>query len=346
MPAVQTNPIKELYGRLDKLGVPKKFVRSTLLPSWWDDSAAKTPAGYAEALTYVSKRLGVSLDVLRGKVESPSLSIHPSRVKFKLTKGSDEKELVIARNLAAQVARQAAIATTVPFGGLPQPSKIREAILASGRPWVSFEALVDYLWAAGVPVLHVDRFPPGAKKMQGMTANVEGRPVVIVSKNNKQGAWLLFIVAHETGHAVLGHVESGEVLVDERIVNDDTVVDAEEKAANAAGVEILCGDPAAKFVAPKFLPNAHELAAEAKKLGVRLKVDPGHIALNYGNSMTEARGSSFFPVAQAAAKELDPNADAVGFLRARMLENLDLSRLSDENAEFVRLMTGVPDDDA
>lgn len=344
MAATQTNPMKELYGRLGELGVPKRFVRSTLLPSWWDDAAAKTPAGYAEALTYVSKRLGVSMDVLRGNTERAALSSPPSRVKFKLTKGSDEKELVIARNLAAQVARHVALATKVAFRGLPEPSKIREEILASGRPWVSFEALVDFLWAAGVPVLHVDCFPPGAKKMHGMTANVGGRPVVIVSKNHKQGAWLLFIVAHETGHAVLGHVADGQVLVDERVVNDETVVDAEEKAANAAGVEILCGHATTKFVARRFLPNARELAAEAKSLGTKLHVDPGHVVLNYGNSMTEAHGSSFFPVAQAAIKELDPNADAVGFLRARMLANVDLSSLSDENAEFVRVMTGVPED--
>jgi len=75
--AAQTNPMKELYGRLSDLGVPKKYVRSALLPSWWDDAAAKTPAGYAEALTYVSKRLGVSMDVLRGKVGSTPLASPP-----------------------------------------------------------------------------------------------------------------------------------------------------------------------------------------------------------------------------------------------------------------------------
>lgn len=345
MPTIQTNPMSKLYGRLSKLGVPKTFVRSTLLPPWWEDAAATSAAGYAEALSYVSKRLGVPLTVLRGEAD-PSIPVHASRVKFKLVKGSDEKDMVVARNLAAQVARHVATASRTPFQGLLSAAGMREAILSSGSPCVSFETLVDYLWSCGVPVVHVDHFPPTARKMQGMTANVEGRPVVIISKNQKQGAWLLFIAGHEAGHASLGHVEQGQVLIDEKIVNDDTVVDAEEKAANAFAVELLCGDEATRFVAPKFLPNAKALAAEARELGKKLKVDPGHVVLNYGKSMTEERGKSFFPVAQAAIKELDPAADAVGFLHARLISNIDLSRLSDENADFVRVMTGIPRDDA
>ncbi len=347
MAATQTNPMKQLYGRLRELGVPRNFVRATLLPSWWDDNAAVTPAGYAEALSYVSKRLGFSFETLRSEPGAGTVPVvaQSSRVKFKLAKGTDAKDMTIARNLGAQVARQIALACRVPYKPLPPAAEIRAEILGRGAPWVSFENLVDYLWSRGVPVIHVDKFPPHTRKMQGMAANVGGRPVIVISKRQKAGAWLLFIIAHEAGHVSLRHVdEDGQILIDEKVENDDTVVDAEEKAANAWASKLLCGDEKLKFHAPKFLPKAKQLAQEARVHGKNFKVDPGHVVLNYGNSMTDKHGESFFAVANAAIKELDPHADAVGHLRSRMLANADLAALSDENAEFVQVMTGTSHD--
>lgn len=62
-----TNPMEGLYARLRKRGMSESFVRSVGLPDWWDDEAAMTPAGYAEALGYISSRLGIPMGVLRAR---------------------------------------------------------------------------------------------------------------------------------------------------------------------------------------------------------------------------------------------------------------------------------------
>ena len=57
----QPNQMRILYGRLRKLGLPTSYVRDTLLPSWWDDSAAEKPAGFVEALMLISRHVGIDM---------------------------------------------------------------------------------------------------------------------------------------------------------------------------------------------------------------------------------------------------------------------------------------------
>ena len=78
-------------------------------------------------------------------------------------------------------------------------------------------------------------------------------------------------------------------------------------------------------------PNAEELAKSAQDIGRKSMIDPGHVVLNYAHSM----GQSFFPVAQAALKNLDPHDDAVAKVRSKMAGNLDWSRLPEDSSEFL-----------
>ena len=68
-----------------------------------------------------------------------------------------------------------------------------------------------------------------------------GHCAVVLSKNAKHSAWLLFILTHELGHIVQGHVSRDGVLVDELV--DRSIRDKEEKAANAFALELLTGTP-------------------------------------------------------------------------------------------------------
>ena len=82
-------------------------------------------------------------------------------------------------------------------------------------------------------------------------------------------------------------------------------------------------------------PNAQVLAKNAISIGQRDLVDPGHIVLNYANSM----GPSFFPVARAALRLIEPHADAVRLIRERMAENMDWSQLPEDSCEFLMRVT-------
>ena len=44
-----TNPMLNLYRRLQAVGLTRAYIRKIILPEWWDDQAADNPAGYPEA---------------------------------------------------------------------------------------------------------------------------------------------------------------------------------------------------------------------------------------------------------------------------------------------------------
>jgi hypothetical protein len=138
----------------------------------------------------------------------------------------------------------------------------------------------------------------------------------------------LFILAHELGHIVRGHVNSDGVLIDEQIDRNST--DAEEKAANAFALELLTGNPESRVfsVGPVC---ARALAKVAHQAGVHEQIDPGHIVLNYAYQM----GNDYFAVANAALKLLELHADAVGLVRSRMMAHLDKTKLSEDTYEFI-----------
>ena len=52
--------------------------------------------------------------------------------------------------------------------------------------------------------------------MDGLASVRSGHYAVVLSKHAKHSAWLLFILTHELGHIVQGHVNKDGVLVDER----------------------------------------------------------------------------------------------------------------------------------
>jgi hypothetical protein len=57
----QPNPMKTLYQRLAAVGLTRRFVRETALPSWWEDEIAANAAGYAQGLLLISRHLGLEL---------------------------------------------------------------------------------------------------------------------------------------------------------------------------------------------------------------------------------------------------------------------------------------------
>ncbi len=327
-----TNPMRTLYRRLGEIGLSKAFLKRSVLPAWWDDDAGSTPAGFGEAAMILSRHLGLDLQMLRTAQE-----IRPTndaRVKLKKPASAGEDDVVIAQRLAVQVARLAALGVSQPVAPLPRSgAEIREQILDQDQPWVSFEALLDYCWAAGIAVLHVSSFPTGARRMHGLALKAGNRPMIVISWERKHPAWLLFVLAHELGHIALGHVEDDGVLVDQEV--DPDSADKEEAAANQFAVELLCGSADVRFRAADRWPKAGRLVEDANRIARLRRIDPGHIILNYASSM----GKTFFPVAQAALKLLEPQTDGPGTIRQRMATNLDWSRLPAEASEFIARMT-------
>jgi hypothetical protein len=321
------NPMADLYRRLRSVGLTKNKVRRFILPDWWDDQVATNPAAFAEGISYISRHLGLDLASLRDP--SIALTFRDTGVcKFKKSKGTSDDQLQLTRSLSTRVARLVNAATTEPYSPLPKTaSQMRSEIIGQGQPWVNLSNLVDYCWSLGVPVVHLASFLT-ARQPDGMAVTVCGRPVIVLCKKAKAPAWLLFILAHELGHIALGHIPDNGILIDENI--DTNERDDEEMTANAFAIELLTGDKEVKFQAGGRWPNAEMLAQRAKEFGRELKIDPGHIILNYAHTM----GKEFFPVANAALGKLG-SPDAIGIVRRKLAQHLDWSRLPEDSSEFL-----------
>ena len=339
------NPMTHFYSRLSEIGYPKKYVRDMILPSWWDDGAAESPAGFAEAALIVARRLGLDYASLRSGEGTVQSSPRP-QVKFKTAaRGTVADECSVAAAIAMQTARFAALGAPEPsLAPLKTAAEIREHI-KSDRPCVDLEGLIDYCWSIGIVVLHVSQLPPGAKRLHGLAVNANGRHVAVVFDGRSAPAYSLFVLAHELGHINLGHVGEGGALVDNAINAvglDDASDDKEELEANRFALELVTGRPDFRVRAADRWLKADALAAEAQRIGREKGIDPGHIVLNYAHTM----GGSFFAVANAALKHLDPAPDAVGLVRRKLAERLDWSELPPDAAEFVARVTALAEPDA
>jgi Zn-dependent peptidase ImmA (M78 family) len=323
----------QLYSRLGSVGFPRKYLREIILPDWWDDEIAHNPAGFAEGLMILSRNLGLDLASMQNEAVPVGLrNLGPC--KFKKSPNTSEKELMLARSLATRVVELISPAVPEPRNPLPtSASAIRQSLLGAGVRWISLANLVDYCWSVGLPVLHISAFPPGAKKMEGLASVRSGHYAVVLSKNAKHSAWLLFILTHELGHIVQGHVSRDGVLVDELV--DRSSRDNEEKASNAFALELLTGTTDLRVLPMGPGRSARALARAALEVGIHEQIDPGHIVLNCAYQM----GGDFFALANAALKVLEPHADAIALLQSRMIAHLDKTKLPTDTYDFLLRVT-------
>lgn len=330
------NEMKALYAKLAGFGFPRAYVRKNLLPSWWDDEAANTNAGFAEALLHIARTSGVDVASLRSS-DVTNLRATAS-VRFKKRGNADTSELEVARALATQLARTVASAS-LPSRPVPCSAlDLREQLL-DARPWVDLETLVSYCWSVGIPVIRTTNFPTGTKKPDALVVDLSGRRVIVLTSGRTSAPWLLFYVAHELGHIACGHLSENSELVDADVNRDDA--DEEEVEANNWAVTLLSGKPDVAFRATSSWPNADGLATSARSLGRKLETDPGFVVLNYAYSM----GSSFFAVANAALGKMPGMKGGDEVVRRLAQAKLDWSRLGEDASEFASRMMGTADED-
>jgi hypothetical protein len=322
--------LQSLYARLEQAGLDRKFIRETLLPDWWDDAIAEHPTGYAEACLCIARALGLSLRQLDSEDPLGEM-LGETRLRCKTRRGTEPYSIRWTIALAHSAAELASRATPTPYQPLPEIAhQIRDAILQD-QPWVSLGNLLAYCWNHGVPVIPLRHKPRKSKKIDGLVVRVDERPVVVLACGYRYSARLLFIVAHELGHWLSGHLSDEPILAEESITREGK--NQEEAEANWFAVELLTGKPDKAYWAPRSL-TAAQLAEGARMAGRRDKVDPGVVALNY------AWNQGTWEVGMGALKILEPEPKGMLLLQQRMLESLEWSRLHEEDAQLLLRLTG------
>ena len=69
--------------------------------------------------------------------------------------------------------------------------------------------------------------------------------MIVLCRNSRSSAWLLFILAHELAHIALGHIDDDGMLIDENVKRN--IQDTEETEANRFAEEVLSGDAESGF---------------------------------------------------------------------------------------------------
>jgi Zn-dependent peptidase ImmA (M78 family) len=330
-----SNPMQDLYARLERAGIEKWYVREYVLPDWWDDEIAESSTGFLEAVGYIAKHLGIKPSDLRN--EESSLSARDvAGARFKLRDGIHSDEVTWAQSIAVRAGEMAAYATPTSYHLSldTTANSIRKDILENGAGWVSLENLLNLCWEVGVPVLHIPDVP--GKKMDGIVVGTDDRPAIVLSIDHKHKAKLLFILAHELGHIFHGHVGEGNVVIDEEYTPDAD--DSQEQQANQFAVELIFGESDFAAGVRRYI-EAAELAEIARKYGIENQISPGALVLNA--AYHDSRIKNPWPRAHAALNKLDPDQDAPELIRSELRERLDWSLLPEESADFLTRVTGV-----
>ncbi|MEO1390524.1 MAG: ImmA/IrrE family metallo-endopeptidase [Cyanobacteria bacterium J06634_6] len=344
VPSAPSAPLTmaELYKRLSKLGLSKKYLRSTILPDWWTDEVDQTPGVFTQGALYLSRRLNLDIDSLL--IEETPRFITSGQPKFKTIDGTCLAELRASESIASCVAETVAAACSQPYQDITQlsVSQIRQQIL-SDRSSVDLVGLLQFCWSQGIPVVHVAQYPSILQRFHGMVTTFQGRPVIVISRRDRSPAWLLFIIAHELGHILCNHLSTDGLIVDQEI--QLTSDDAEENEANQAAAELLLGRSGISYdVWNKFL-KGEVLATKAQQFAQESQNDPGVIAVNIAwnraqRAKTKRDSGIAWVTGMKALKILEPNANAPTQINQYLFQSIDWDLLREDSQEYLRKMLG------
>lgn len=333
-----TNYRQQLLERLKQLGLQPKWVKQVVWPEWWSKELDGVASARYELESILARQLNLSLSSLRSPQSELQLLEAP-RARFKQHKGVDLAKVKLARAIGARLGALVAEVSRKSKGEATDWSqwsalKIREAILSGGAPWVGLEQLLEFCWGHDLPVVHAS-LPVGMGKFDGMALCPANNPVILTFCNRKSPAWQAFVVAHELGHHVLGHIGKGGEIFDSRVREQDEQ-DEEEAAANLFAVELLTGTEETHVTYRGRWPEAAVMAQQAQEFGGQRQVLPGTLLLNLCFHKPLLR-----PLAMRALGILEEGQDALA-LYATHASAADWLELSDDDYSFASRLATLP----
>lgn len=329
--AASKNTPDKWLTRVRRAGFPSEFIRTALLPDWWDDACGSDPALAPEIEIRIARFLGVSLSDLAtsSELQSPAYPNAQLKRMGRLKRGQLGPSIHAALRVAGAVLRS--LKAPLPKPSVP-PSALRwrDALASNGS--VSLEDLVRDLWKRGVPVIHLEVLP--TPRFQGLAAIVEGRPIVIIGHARDEPARLSMWLAHEAGHIAHGDCAEGAPVVDE---NDEADSSVSERRADAFAWAVLLGDA----VMPSFkAKDFREVAQVASAISREKRVDPGVVVWAWANRTGD------FKTGQMALKALYRDVGGARLLRAHFDAHVDVALASESDRGLLNCVHGADGRDA
>jgi hypothetical protein len=322
--------LHRLYERLGQVGISSQFARRAL-PSWWDDSIASVPSGVQQAALLFSRAFNIDV----GSLAEDRVRFRAVEHKFKLNKDVSPQEVSASAHFATAIARLVLSASPAHSEPMPIDAGAIRADILGRFDSVGLDGLLDFCRRFSVPVIHIKSFP--GKKMTGLAIRIADRYAVILG-HSKHPAYMLFNLAHELGHIVSGHLQRDGFVADEKIGRTETG-DADEKQANAFASVLLNGKALQyKSATGRFL-TASTLKDAALKKSREIKVDAGHIVLNYAHSAGGSGAS--YATANAALKLLPIESRGEVIVDRSLTTSIDWDLLSEDQMELIQVATEI-----
>lgn len=304
-------------------------------PEWWSDAAEASTSAQAELRFSVARKLGLDPRSLRD-ADEPKF-IWDDSAKYKNFKGVEsERKAITAFGTSVGQKLVAGTPAFIPIAGIT--ALALRALCLKSQPFVDYRSLLSTVWALGIPTVHLQVHPLAAKHMCAMAVATGDRFAVLLAHNAKYPPFAMFHLAHELGHILHGHVESGSAVID---MDDPTVgaspsdADDEEKQADQFALELLTGVPELTIEKLGDGRSARQLTEAAMTVGAGLGIEPGMFALCYGHATKE------WDVAQKALSLIYAQPVPVWEVTNRTAAMwLDWERLGDENESFLRAVMG------
>ena len=324
---------RKLRHELRGLGLGQSAINAAW-PAWWSDEAGDSVSARAELRFSLARKLG--LDPRSLLEDDQPRFVWRDEGKYKRLSTETEQERAAITSFGASIARPLlAAAPEGPSVAGATAQQLRKSILVR-QPFVRLVDLLAVCWAAGIPVIHLRVFPLSAKRMCAMAVRVGGRFAVLLAKDAVYPATIAYYLAHEIGHAALGHLSREIALVDlqDPLAREGTP-DDEELAADHFALELLTGRPDFSVDTDARRFTAGQLAKNAIATGTELAVEPGTLAICFGYNTGQWRKAS------AAMKILYGHGKPVwAEVNAVAATQLNWEAIPADTADFLRIVMG------
>jgi IrrE N-terminal-like domain len=325
----QTLSMSTLYKKLSTIGLSETYVRSSALPSWWDDELNDKPTAVLEGAGHIAKRLHLDLQSLLSDDQPAFKPLPHTKFKYHLQQQADIPST--SHQLASRVAELVAYGVQTTFIPVPEDvNQIRTEILLN-HPKINLESILNYCWQHGIAVVYFNDYPENTRKITGLIQWQCDRPVIVLSSKQTHPAWLAFHLAHELAHLALVHVREGILIDDDIKQNSD---DSEEIGANLFAVNLLVNSFDNCF-RNYSIHNSNQLKNKILELTEsNPTVDACVLAFNY------AWHTQNYGFAKRAVENLDCSEDGSNIINQFLDNHLDWDNLSSDNIDHLERILG------
>lgn len=323
----KSEPVPEsILKRLRAVGFSNAFIRTALLPSWWDASCDRDPTLLFEVEFRVARFLNIPVEAVRSG-EAAFATSGSARLRHTANLNAAKLQPTVHAAIEVGGAVLRSLRTDLQVPELPSdPVRWREDMLK--RTKLELEPIVEELWDRGIPVIHLSF--PKMLKFQGIATIINGRPLAALGTDIDVPARQAFFLLHEIGHLANGDCNEGVTIVDEEETGGK--FDEKERLADQFAIRFLHANSlplTGRFTSGRLLAEAAYDAADKNR------TEPGAVIWRWANGP-----NGDFSIATSALDALYCSTGARRALRKAFDERVDVLNASETDRGLLGCVAG------